>query len=257
MADGVKGLSKEFIIPIACDRIVFIVGPLILFTIRYLRWTLYPVRFPFLIIPSRGVLLLCILRLRVFGVLRCGWIRGSQYGVLGGMRACAQRISYEVVYNTIFMLVGFIISRVELHDIAYWRGVSSRCLIEETGVWIVVVLAELNRTPFDFVEGESELVSGYMVEYGGVGFILIVLSEYGALVFRGVLTRIMFFSSGSPIRQISSLTVSVTAAAITVLFILLRGCLPRYRYDKLMELCWEGLLPYVTVVGISYIALCG
>lgn len=236
LADGVKGVSKELITPIVSDMVLFLAGPCLLFAVRYFGWCLMPISTPLKFSIYRGLFYICSVRVSVFGVLMCGWSRGSQYGVVGAMRGVAQVISYELSYVTVIMCVGLGVSCLELYELRFNNIAGVVLTLEELVLWSVVTLAELNRAPFDFVEGESELVSGYMVEYGGVGFIFIVLSEYGRAVLSGVLSASLFLGSWE-FHEACKIAFIIISVVITLVYVLVRGLTPRYRYDMLIASC--------------------
>ena len=159
------------------------------------------------------------------------------------MRAAAQRVSYEVGFSTLLFCPLLYLGRFELYEVRLSDGGFVVICLEVFLMWFVSALAETNRTPFDFVEGESELVSGYMVEYGAFGFTLLVLAEYGSIIFMSVVCGCLFFRFLSGAGVIGDIVFSFIAVVISYLFIVVRGTLPRYRYDKLMDLCWKGILP--------------
>lgn len=196
---------------------------------------------------EHGVLYyMCLICVNVFGLVLCGWGSGCQYGLLGGMRAAAQSISYELGLITVLFCVLVFIGTYDFYQI---RSGGFFCLLfslEVCLIWVVSFLAELNRIPFDFVEGESELVSGYMVEYGGILFVLIILSEYGRVIFTSVLTVVLFLSALPAVSILSDGGFVLMVVVLSLVIISLRGSLPRYRYDKLMGFCWKLLLPMST-----------
>jgi NADH-ubiquinone oxidoreductase chain 1 len=151
------------------------------------------------------------------------------------MRAAAQSVSYEVRFTTLLLCPLLFIGTFELYEVRVFDRLNIFIRVEVFLIWFVRILAETNRTPFDFVEGESELVSGYIVEYGGFGFTLLVLAEYGSIMFIRVVTRALFINFGSGI--IRDLLFTFVAVGVSYIFIVVRGTLPRYRYDKLIDMC--------------------
>jgi NADH:ubiquinone oxidoreductase subunit H len=153
------------------------------------------------------------------------------------MRAAAQSISYELSLNTVIFCVLLAIGRLEFNEMQIKGPFCLIALLEVFIIWVIRALAELNRIPFDFAEGESELVSGYIVEYGGILFVFVILSEYGRVIFTRVLTVVFFFIV-LPVSGVPGNSVFVLVAVlISLVIIVLRGALPRYRYDKLIEFC--------------------
>lgn len=184
---------------------------------------------------------LCVSRLHVFGVFICGYRCDSRYGMLGAMRGVAQAISYEVVMSGVVFCPLILMGTLDLAECRQGGEATFLMAVETLVVWVVVMLAETNRTPFDFVEGESELVAGYSVEYGGGAFAVIALAEYGRIFFIRVLTSVIFFSGfgvPGPACIFSNVWYSFMAVVFCFLFIIVRGGLPRFRYDLLMSFCW-------------------
>nr|YP_006576437.1 NADH dehydrogenase subunit 1 [Solecurtus divaricatus]AEV94331.1 NADH dehydrogenase subunit 1 [Solecurtus divaricatus] len=243
VADGLKLLSKEWVVPIAANQILFLAGPIFVFFFAYSLWLVYPVSHPMMYFKLSALYFLCMSSVKVFGVIMCGWSSNCQYGLLGAMRAAAQSVSYEVGFSTLMLCPLLYLGSFELYEVRMDGGIFFISCLEVFFMWFVSALAETNRTPFDFVEGESELVSGYMVEYGAFGFTLLVLAEYGSIMFISVLTSVLFFSVFPDFYMVGDFVVTCIAVFISYLFIVVRGTLPRYRYDKLMELCWKVVLP--------------
>lgn len=197
---------------------------------------------------------MCIRSVVVFGFILCGWGRGSAYSMLGGVRACAQAISYEVVFTARFFCVMIFVGSFDILESVGFGAGFRFALMEVLGLWVVRCLAECNRIPFDFVEGESELVRGYMVEYGGGLFVLVVISEYGSLVFFSCITRVLFVV-GVGGSLVPGLQMRIFGGLVRVFFIFVRGAFPRYRYDKLIEFCWKAILPLVRGLLVLCVSL--
>lgn len=188
-----------------------------------------------------GVLFfLCITRLGVYTVIVAGWSSNSNYALLGGLRAVAQTISYEVRLALILLRFIFLIGNYNfLNFFIYQKYMWFIVFCFPLGlVWFASCLAETNRTPFDFAEGESELVSGFNVEYRRGGFALIFLAEYSSILFISMLFRVIFLG-----RDIYRILFFFKLTIISFFFIWVRGTLPRFRYDKLMYLAWKSFLP--------------
>jgi len=197
--------------------------------------------------------LIMLLRLNVYPLLGSGWGSNRKYALLGGLRAAAQTIAYEI--RLAFVLIRFMV---------FWDGPSmSRGWVKE-GLdfiigplflillpWLVTCVAELNRTPFDFAEGESELVSGFNIEYGSVKFAMIFIAEYGIIYILSILTSHLFFSSMSSYHSVRGIV------GVTLIFIIiwLRATLPRFRYDLLITLTWKTLLPRALAASYLYLLL--
>jgi len=184
---------------------------------------------------SRSLIFFCVLRVGVYRILGAGWSSNSKYALLGGLRSVAQTISYEVRLALIFISYIVIVMRYDLNTFNEY-GIIFVLFLPLLICWFISILAELNRTPFDFAEGESELVSGFNVEYSGAGFALIFIAEYGSIIFLRCVTALIF-------RGFSFIIVKTVM--VRFLVILVRGSYPRFRYDKLMHLAWKGILPGV------------
>jgi NADH-ubiquinone oxidoreductase chain 1 len=189
-----------------------------------------------------GVLFfLCCLRIGVYTVIIAGWSSNSNYALLGGLRAVAQTISYEVSLALILLSLIFLVGGYNFFRfLLYQENVWFIFLCFPLGlVWFCTSLAETNRTPFDFAEGESELVSGFNVEYRRGGFALIFLAEYSRILFIRMLFSLFFLGA-----NIYSFIFFIKLRIISFLFIWVRGTLPRFRYDKLINLSWKRFLPF-------------
>nr|WIL06195.1 NADH dehydrogenase subunit 1 [Neuroctenus hainanensis] len=238
-SDGLKLFFKEQIYVASSNFAVYYLTPVFMLLLSFMLWFVYPyyssvVDFKF------GVLyFFCCSGLGVYGVLISGWSSNSMYAFLGGMRALAQTISYEVSMSLIVICYLLLIGSFDLSDFVLYQDFWFFFLsIPLFFCWFSSCLAETNRSPFDFAEGESELVSGFNVEYSSGGFAYIFLSEYMNIIFVSVLTVIVFFGG-----NVASLYFYFMSLFFVFMFIWVRGTLPRYRYDKLMYLTWSVFLP--------------
>nr|YP_009561706.1 NADH dehydrogenase subunit 1 [Hydrillodes lentalis]QAT19946.1 NADH dehydrogenase subunit 1 [Hydrillodes lentalis] len=239
-SDAIKLFTKEQIYPNFSNYIMYYFSPIVGFILSLLIWMVIPYYFN-LVSFNLGVLfILCCMSLGVYTVMVAGWSSNSNYALLGGLRAVAQTISYEVslamiLMSSIIMIMDFNLFMFKIYQEMIWFIV----LMFPLGLcWISSMLAETNRTPFDFAEGESELVSGFNVEYSSGGFALIFLAEYASILFMSLLF-VMVYMGGFNL----SLMFYMKLVFISFLFIWVRGTLPRYRYDKLMYLAWKSYLP--------------
>jgi len=254
-ADGLKLFVKETILPSSANKTLFILAPIITFTLCLMGWNVIPFGEGLVIADLNvGILfILAISSLGVYGIIISGWSSNSKYAFLGGLRAAAQMVSYEVS-------IGFIIITVVLCAGSF--NLSSIVLAQEK-VWFCVphfpmfilffvsALAETARIPFDLTEAESELVSGYNVEYSAVGFVLFFLGEYANILLMSALTTVLFLGGWlSPFDFFpfsfvpGPIWFALKIAFFVMLFILMRACLPRFRYDQLMALGWKVFLPF-------------
>nr|BBA25593.1 NADH dehydrogenase subunit 1 [Calyptogena fausta] len=243
ISDGVKLFKKEISFPFSSTRFMFLLGPFICFFCAYCLWLIFPGSFRYSNFELGLLFFQCISSFSVFGIFLSGWVCDSRYGFLGAMRAVAQSVSYEVFLSTCLYCPLLLIGSFDLMVIRefplwfFWVGQEVMIL------WLVATLAETNRAPFDFVESESELVAGYSVEYGGVGFALMALAEYSNMLFMSLLVSILFFSGVSSVELISDVVFIFLLVMVSYFMVWVRGALPRFRYDLLMGLCWEVLLP--------------
>lgn len=187
----------------------------------------------------RLLFFLCVVGVGVYTVIGSGWFSNSRYALFGCLRFIAQTISYEVRLALVVIVIAFFMHRYGLYDLVVFqvRGWYLFLCFPLAAAWIVIMLAESNRTPFDFAEGESELVSGFNVEYGGGGFALLFMAEYARIL------MISLFFCGLFLGGVGEF-VCFFVIMIVFLFIWVRGLLPRLRYDMLMYVAWRDLLPF-------------
>nr|QJS34671.1 NADH dehydrogenase subunit 1 [Telopathes sp. NB-2020] len=251
LADGIKLFTKEMIIPHHANLFIYIVAPILSFTLALIAWGVIPYERGVLISDLKiGILyLLAVSSISVYATLMSGWASQSKYAFLGAIRAAAQMISYEVSIGLIIISVILCVGSFNIIEIV---------LAQSNGVWFLFplfpaaimffasALAETNRAPFDLTEGESELVSGYNVEYASMSFALFFLAEYAHIILMSCLTTILFLGGWlSPISYFRGGAgwFGLKAALIILLFIWVRASFPRMRYDQLMALLWKSYLP--------------
>uniref|UniRef100_A0A6M4RJ81 NADH-ubiquinone oxidoreductase chain 1 n=5 Tax=Schizopathidae TaxID=223214 RepID=A0A6M4RJ81_9CNID len=251
LADGVKLFTKEMVIPHHANLFIYIVAPILSFTLALIAWGVIPYERGVLISDLKiGILyLLAVSSISVYATLMSGWASQSKYAFLGAIRAAAQMISYEVSIGLIIISVILCVGSFNIIEIV---------LAQSNGVWFLFplfpaaimffasALAETNRAPFDLTEGESELVSGYNVEYASMSFALFFLAEYAHIILMSCLTTILFLGGWlSPISYFRGGAgwFGLKAALIILLFIWVRASFPRMRYDQLMALLWKSYLP--------------
>nr|YP_009420014.1 NADH dehydrogenase subunit 1 [Manticora tibialis]ASN66001.1 NADH dehydrogenase subunit 1 [Manticora tibialis] len=238
--DAIKLFTSEQTYPLMSNYIVYYYTPVISLFLSLLLWVTIPYLFSFISFSLSMLFFLCCTSLGVYTVMIAGWSSNSGYSMLGGMRAVAQTISYEVSLALILMSFMILIESFSLMDFYKYQSYIWIFFmsIPLALVWFVSSLAETNRTPFDFAEGESELVSGFNVEYSSGGFALIFMSEYSSILFMSMLFSVIFLGS-----DLISLIFYFKLVFVSFAFIWVRGTLPRYRYDKLMYLAWKSFLP--------------
>lgn len=266
LADGLKLFLKETIIPAKANSIIFILSPIITFSLSLASWAVIPFNRNFVVSDiNLGILyLLAISSLGVYGIIMSGWSSNSKYAFLGSMRSAAQMISYEVSIGIILVSVllccgSFNVTEVIKSQYSIWYIVP---LFPLFMMFIISMLAETNRPPFDLPEAEAELVSGYNVEYSSMGFALFFLGETANILLMSIMTSILFLGGWlSPFSMLQfipdSLWISIKVAIIAFFFIWVRATYPRLRYDQLMSLGWKSLLPislgsFIFVASILY-----
>nr|AUR39207.1 NADH dehydrogenase subunit 1 [Reticulitermes kanmonensis]QFP98691.1 NADH dehydrogenase subunit 1 [Reticulitermes periflaviceps] len=239
-SDAISLFSSEQYFPLVSNYLVYYFSPVFGLFLSLLVWLLIPYLSGFISFELGLLFFLACTSLGVYTVMVAGWSSNSGYSLLGGLRALAQTVSYEV--SLAFILFSFVILICSYNLIYFYLFQFYIWLIffsfPLSFVWFISCLAETNRTPFDFAEGESELVSGFNVEYGGGGFALIFLAEYASILFMSLLFCVIFLGS-----DLYSLFFYIKLSFVSFLFIWVRGTLPRFRYDKLMYLAWKSFLP--------------
>nr|URX53305.1 NADH dehydrogenase subunit 1 [Neotermes sp. 1 AB-2022a] len=239
-SDAISLFSSEQYFPLVSNYLSYYFSPVFSLFLSLLIWSLIPYYSGFISFDLGLLFFLCCASLGVYTVMVAGWSSNSNYSLLGGLRSVAQTISYEVSLALILLSFVFLVCGYNLIYFYYFQ--SYLWLIFFTFplsfLWFISCLAETNRTPFDFAEGESELVSGFNIEYGGGGFALIFLAEYASILFMSLLFCVIFLGS-----DLDSFLFYVSLSFISYLFIWVRGTLPRFRYDKLMYLAWSSFLP--------------
>nr|QIC19213.1 NADH dehydrogenase subunit 1 [Ocydromia sp. DY-2020] len=246
--DAIKLFTKEQTYPLLSNYISYYFSPVISLFLSLLVWMCMPI-FLKLFSFNLGILFfLCCTSLGVYTVMIAGWSSNSNYALLGGLRAVAQTISYEVSLALILLSFVFLIGNYNLMSFMIFQKYLwfIVMLFPLALVWFSSCLAETNRTPFDFAEGESELVSGFNVEYSSGGFALIFLAEYASILFMSMLFSVIFLGS-----NVYDMSFYIKLTFISFLFIWARGTLPRFRYDKLMYLAWKCFLP----LSLNYLML--
>nr|YP_009711362.1 NADH dehydrogenase subunit 1 [Reticulitermes tibialis]QGA46878.1 NADH dehydrogenase subunit 1 [Reticulitermes tibialis]QGA46891.1 NADH dehydrogenase subunit 1 [Reticulitermes tibialis] len=239
-SDAISLFSSEQYFPLVSNYLVYYFSPVFGLFLSLLIWLLIPYLSGFISFELGLLFFLACTSLGVYTVMVAGWSSNSSYSLLGGLRALAQTVSYEVslafiLFSFVILICSYNLVYFYLFQFYVWLIFFSFPL---SFVWFISCLAETNRTPFDFAEGESELVSGFNVEYGGGGFALIFLAEYASILFMSLLFCVIFLGS-----DLYSLFFYIKLSFVSFLFIWVRGTLPRFRYDKLMYLAWSSFLP--------------
>nr|YP_010596108.1 NADH dehydrogenase subunit 1 [Ectomocoris horridus]WAJ48440.1 NADH dehydrogenase subunit 1 [Ectomocoris horridus] len=239
-SDGMKLFFSEQTYPYLSNFLVYYFSPVFMLFLSMVLWSLFPYLVNVYNFNFGVLFFLCCTGMGVYGVMLSGWSSNSNYSLLGGLRAVAQTISYEVSMALIMIcFLVFVFSFDFMDFMSYQSGIWFLFFsLPLFFCWFSSCLAETNRSPFDFAEGESELVSGFNVEYSSGGFAFIFLSEYMNIIFMSLLTCIIFLGC-----DIYSLFFYFSLTFVIFMFVWVRGSLPRYRYDKLMYLTWSVFLP--------------
>jgi NADH-quinone oxidoreductase subunit H len=270
LADGLKLFLKETVIPTGANKVVFVIAPMLTFSLALIAWAVIPLGDGLVIADINvGVLyLFAISSLGVYGILMAGWSSNSKYAFLGGLRSAAQMVSYEVSMGFIMITVLMVAGSLNLTDIVKAQQNSMWFVIPlfpMAVIFFVSTLAETNRHPFDLPEAEAELVSGYNVEYSSMTFALFFLGEYANMILMSGMTTVLFLGGWLPPFNIAPFTwipapiwFALKVTLCLFVFVWARATLPRYRYDQLMRLGWKVFLPIslaaVVIVGGAVVA---
>ncbi|MFY9259594.1 MAG: NADH-quinone oxidoreductase subunit NuoH [Gallionella sp.] len=265
LADGIKLLMKEIIIPSGSNKFLFIVGPIMSLMPALAAWAVVPFNAELVLADVNAGLLyiLAMTSLGVYGVIIAGWASNSKYAFLGALRSAAQIVSYEIAMGFALVTVLMASQSLNLGEIVKGQegagGLLNWYVVPLFPMFLVYLIsgvAEANRAPFDVAEGESEIVAGFHVEYSGMAFALFFLAEYANMILIAFLTSIMFLGgwlSPLPFLPDSIVWLFGKVAFILFLFLWFRATFPRYRYDQLMRLGWKVFIPlsivWVVVVG--------
>ncbi|SBV95849.1 NADH:ubiquinone oxidoreductase, membrane subunit H [uncultured Alphaproteobacteria bacterium] len=266
MADGLKLFLKETVVPTGANPMVFLLAPVVTFTLALIGWAVIPVSAGWVIADINvGILyLFAVSSLGVYGIIMAGWASNSKYSFLGGMRSAAQMVSYEVSIG--FIIVSVLLTAGSMN--------LSRIVEAQSGLWyalphfpmfvlfLISALAETNRTPFDLPEAESELVGGYNTEYSAMTFAMFFLGEYANMILMSSLCTILFLGGWLPPANVAPFTwvpgivwFALKVSAVLFFYLWARATVPRYRYDQLMRLGWKIFLPlslgWVVVTAVA------
>lgn len=269
IADAVKLMFKEMIIPTNADRYLFLIAPVLALAPALGAWAVVPFT-DTLVLANIDASLLYVLALTsmgVYGVVIAGWASNSKYAFLGAMRSAAQIVAYEIAMG--FALVGVLMAAGSLNlreiVVAQSGGIHEWFFLPLFPLFLVYLIsgvAETNRSPFDVAEGESEIVAGFHVDYSGMGFTVFFLAEYANMILISALTVIMFLGGWHAPFEIAPFTwipgifwFFGKLAAVAFLFLWFRATFPRYRYDQIMRLGWKVFIPvtlaWITVIGVA------
>nr|YP_009685751.1 NADH dehydrogenase subunit 1 [Fundulopanchax sjostedti]QDU91983.1 NADH dehydrogenase subunit 1 [Fundulopanchax sjostedti] len=259
IADGLKLFTKEPVRPSASSQLLFLIMPMIAITLALTLWTPMPLPLPLADLNLSILFILAFSSLMVYSILGSGWASNSKYALIGALRAVAQTISYEVslgliLLNVVIFAGGFTLQIFNMTQESIWLIFPTWPL---AAMWYVSTLAETNRTPFDLTEGESELVSGFNVEYAGGPFALFFLAEYANIILMNTLSAILFL--GTPLyhfnMNLTSTILMIKATLLSMIFLWVRASYPRFRYDQLMHLVWKNILPLTMALVLWHLSI--
>nr|AEJ91476.1 NADH dehydrogenase subunit 1 [Aepyprymnus rufescens]AIG22850.1 NADH dehydrogenase subunit 1 [Aepyprymnus rufescens] len=258
-ADAIKLFTKEPLRPLTSSMPMFIIAPILALTLALTIWT--PLPMPHTLIDlNLGILfILAMSGLSVYSILWSGWASNSKYALIGALRAVAQTISYEVTLAIILLCIMLINGSFTLKNLIttqenMWLIVSTWPLAM---MWYISTLAETNRAPFDLTEGESELVSGFNVEYAAGPFAMFFLAEYANILAMNAMTAILFLGSSlnHNLSHLNTMTFMLKTISLTFMFLWIRASYPRFRYDQLMHLLWKNFLPLTLALCLWFISI--
>lgn len=263
MADGLKLLFKEIVVPSKASSALFVIAPVMTIMPSLVAWSVIPFG-PEIALANvnAGLLfLMAITSMEVYGIIIAGWASNSKYAFLGAMRASAQMVSYEIAMGFVLVVVLMVSGSLNITDIVLaqthgWGNAHGLNLVSWNwlpllplfGVYVISGIAETNRHPFDVVEGESEIVAGHMIEYSGMSFAMFYLAEYANMILISIMASLMFLGGwDAPLGALSFIPgwiwLGIKTFCVVTLFIWARASFPRYRYDQIMRLGWKVFIP--------------
>ncbi|MHB1678320.1 MAG: NADH-quinone oxidoreductase subunit NuoH [Sulfuriferula sp.] len=261
IADGIKLMMKEIIIPSGANKFLFVLAPVLTIAPALAAWAVIPFSPQWVLanVDAGLLYILAITSMGVYGVIIAGWASNSKYAFLGSLRSAAQIVSYEIAMG--FALVGVLMAAQSLNLVDIVKGQNGGIfswywlpLFPMFIVYFIAGVAETNRAPFDVAEGESEIVAGFHVEYSGMAFAIFFLAEYANMILIATLTSLMFLGGWNPLFDIAPFNwipgfvwLLLKIAFVLFLFLWLRATFPRYRYDQIMRLGWKVFIPITLV----------
>nr|WBU10583.1 NADH dehydrogenase subunit 1 [Megacampsomeris sp. 1 YJY-2023a] len=257
-SDAVKLFKKELIILDMSNIFFYFISPLIMLLIVLMSWLIYPWFMNIYSLKFNILYFIACMMLNIYPLIYSGWSSGCHYSMLGAVRAVAQMISYEVSFMILIMNMVILTESFNLKDFHIYQENTFMFMIIMFPIFIMYflsILVELNRTPFDLVEGESELVSGFNTEYFSSLFALIFMSEYSSILFMSMIMVLIFTGKG-----LNSLYFYLFYLLFIYLILIIRGVTPRMRYDKMMMMCWKIILPislshFLLIYGIKMLIM--
>nr|YP_010390399.1 NADH dehydrogenase subunit 1 [Acanthogobius flavimanus]UPW99358.1 NADH dehydrogenase subunit 1 [Acanthogobius flavimanus] len=259
IADGVKLFIKEPVRPSTASPLLFVFAPVLALTLALTLWAPLPLPYPVTDLNLTILFMLALSSLAVYSILGSGWASNSKYALIGALRAVPQTISYEVslgliILSTVIFTGGFTLQTFNIAQESVWLLFPAWPL---AAMWYISTLAETNRAPFDLTEGESELVSGFNVEYAGGPFALFFLAEYANILLMNTLSAALFIGASHfpHLPELTSINLMIKASLLSILFLWVRASYPRFRYDQLMHLIWKNFLPLTLALVVWHLSL--
>nr|AGS07189.1 NADH dehydrogenase subunit 1 [Myotis mystacinus] len=259
IADAIKLFTKEPTQPLTSSLTLFIIAPTLALTLALTMWIPLPMPHPLINMNLSVLFMLALSSLAVYAILWSGWASNSKYALIGALRAVAQTISYEVTLAIIILSIllmngSFTLTTLITTQEYIWLIIP---LWPLAMMWFISTLAETNRAPFDLTEGESELVSGFNVEYAGGPFALFFLAEYANIIMMNALTTILFLGAYNNLMfpELYTTNFATKTLMFTMIFLWIRASYPRFRYDQLMHLLWKNFLPLTLVMCMWHVTM--
>nr|WLE65469.1 NADH dehydrogenase subunit 1 [Aphidius gifuensis]WLE65495.1 NADH dehydrogenase subunit 1 [Aphidius gifuensis]WLE65521.1 NADH dehydrogenase subunit 1 [Aphidius gifuensis]WLE65534.1 NADH dehydrogenase subunit 1 [Aphidius gifuensis]WLE65560.1 NADH dehydrogenase subunit 1 [Aphidius gifuensis] len=251
-SDALKLLSKEFFYPMKSNFYFYLFAPMLMFILILSLWIIYPFMTNSINMKFSLMFFLSLLSMGVYGLMMSGWSSNNSFSMIGSLRSIAQSISYEVTLSISLLLILMMINNINLNYLYnYQKYLYIFILFMPLMIMMFIsMLAEINRTPFDLSEGESELVSGFNIEYSNSKFILIFLAEYTSIIFMMFIFVMVFFNN-----NFMNILMYLITIMLIFLIVWIRITLPRTRYDNLMYFCWYYKLPLILVMFMAYLIM--
>uniref|UniRef100_A0AAU7N2S6 NADH-ubiquinone oxidoreductase chain 1 n=1 Tax=Petalocephala arcuata TaxID=3078504 RepID=A0AAU7N2S6_9HEMI len=250
--DGMKLFIKEYMMPLNSNFLIFYMSPMFGITQSLMAWMLFPYFINYTEFNLGFMFFLIILSMSIYVMIISGWSSNSYYSMIGAIRSISQAISYEVAISLIVMMFFLLMESYSFNELFLIQKTQwlVTFMLPMSMMWISCCLAENNRSPFDFSEGESELVSGFNVEYGGTGFALLFISEYSSIIFMAMMSSIILLGG-----TYFKFSFFMKMSTMCFIFIWIRSSIPRYRYDMLMYMAWKCYLPVTLNLSMIFIMM--
>nr|AWL21434.1 NADH dehydrogenase subunit 1 [Spathoderma clenchi] len=245
LADAAKLFTKKPELAMNTNYLYYLIAPAAGLMVVLLLWVMYPMLHVFTHFKLMMLLALSLISLNVYSLLIAGWASNSKYALLGALRAMAQIISYEIAFVLLFLTI---LVPTGSYDLKETTSVIAPCLFLGwlSAMWLITCIAEVNRAPLDFAEGESELVSGFNIEYSGASFAFIFLAEYTSILTMSMLSAFLLANNPGP-----EMMMTIKLLLLAFAFVWARSTFPRMRYDHLMSMCWHMILPISLISAMT------